>query len=358
MPPGDIHQRPNDRLVVPDVLRGLAIVAMLIAHAAPFIPNMPWAVDFIRGNINDLASPLFALVMGMSAQLVWQRSVRVPVTLLQQTVRGVILIALGIWMATWGSWVAIVLQPLGMLLIVGVPLLLLGTRVLWMAVLLILVISQPVVAAARTGLWWFYQQGTPAVWLADWTINGAHYRLLNLLPFFLLGGLLIRRGLKRDRVMWGMAILAPLAYLPAFVVNVFDLSVISSGDYLDTLHDVGLVFATYVVIVLISTTDPTGSGARVRDAVFTPVRAWGQVALSLYLLHVFAIALWNTNYGRPEQNFYPGWLLIVPGMCLIAWAWWRFVGTGPVEWVMGLATGRRKPLRVENGQVVAEETAL
>ncbi|MDF2509662.1 MAG: hypothetical protein K0Q52_3521, partial [Microbacterium sp.] len=24
--------------------------------------------------------------------------------------------------------------------------------------------------------------------------------------------------------------------------------------------------------------------------------------------------------------------------------WWRFVGTGPVEWVMGWLTGRRKPL--------------
>ena len=47
------------RLVVPDVLRGVAIVAMLIAHAVPMLPEVPRALSFVMGNINSLASPLF-----------------------------------------------------------------------------------------------------------------------------------------------------------------------------------------------------------------------------------------------------------------------------------------------------------
>ncbi|MFD5224622.1 acyltransferase family protein [Microbacterium sp. NPDC058342] len=333
------------RLIVPDVLRGVAILAMLIAHAAPFLPDLPWAARFLSGNINDLASPLFALVMGMSAQLLWNRSRSTPVTLMQQIVRGIILVLLGLWMASWGSWVAIVLQPLGVLLVVGVPLLLLGTRMLWAVALFVLVISQPVVSAAREGAWWFFAQGQAASSLADWTLNGNHYRVMNLLPFFLLGALLIRRGLKRDGFLWTMAVLAPVMYLPATAIKALDLVPVTTGDYFDTLHDAGLVFAVYVLIVLIVTAKASPRNLRVRDAVVTPVRAWGQLALSLYLLHVAVIAAWNNGLGRPDHNIPVGWLLIVPGMGLIAWLWWRYVGTGPVEWLMGFVTRRPKPLR-------------
>ena len=65
-----------DRLVVPDVLRGIAILAMLIAHAAPLVPSLPESVLFVQSNINDLASPLFALVMGMSTALVMRKPAR------------------------------------------------------------------------------------------------------------------------------------------------------------------------------------------------------------------------------------------------------------------------------------------
>ena len=64
------------RIVVPDVLRGVAILAMLIAHAVPLLLGAPSAVNFMTDNVNDVASPLFALVMGMSAQIVTQRTAR------------------------------------------------------------------------------------------------------------------------------------------------------------------------------------------------------------------------------------------------------------------------------------------
>ncbi|NJI60708.1 DUF418 domain-containing protein [Microbacterium oxydans] len=332
----------SSRLVVPDVLRGVAIVAMLIAHAAPFIPARPGATSFIISMFSEVASPLFALVMGLSAQLVSNRRPWAGLTLLQQTLRGLFLIVLGVWMAGWGSWVAVILAYLGVLLIIGAPLLLARTSVVIAVTAFALLISQPLLALARA--WsWAYTAPEPVRELMTWMLLGQHYRVINLLPFFLIGALLVRHGFRRDAILWTMAGIAPVAYL-SWLVATFGLSAPKqSGDYLDTLKDIGLVFAVYVVVVLAATVRREGA-KRFWHPVFVPLIACGQVALSLYLLHVGIIALYARAYGRPVENFWPGWLVIVPGMILVGWLWWRFVGTGPVEWVMGWLTGRRKPL--------------
>ncbi|MFK3676443.1 acyltransferase family protein [Microbacterium sp. NPDC090218] len=330
------------RLVVPDVLRGVAIIAMLVAHAAPFVPHLPWAALFAQANLNALASPLFAVVMGMSAELLRRRETRAGVTLLQQGVRGLFLIALGVWMATWGSWVDVILAYLGVLLIVGAPLLLARTPVVLAGIAVLLVISQPVADAAR-GWTWVTPAPAPVRDLMTWIFLGQNYRLLTLLPMFLIGALLVRQGLRRGPLLWSLTAAAPLAYLAWPVAERLGVTDVRSGDYLDTLRDLALVFAVYVCVVVAATA--RGAGVqRFWAGFFVPLIACGQVALSLYLLHVGLIALWNGAEGRPVENFWPGWLVIVPGMILVGWLWWRFVGTGPVEWVMGWLTGRRKPL--------------
>lgn len=331
------------RLVIPDVLRGVAILAMVIAHAAPFVPDRPWIVGFVFSHFNALASPLFALVMGMAAEIVWRRGGRVSTTLLQQSIRGLVLIALGVWMATWGSWVDVILAYLGLLLIVGAPMLLAKTPVLIGVTAALLLISQPLVTAAR-GWTWIYTAPTPIRDLMTWVLTGHNYRLVNLVPMFLIGALLLRVGLTRGRLLWALAAFTPVAYLAWPVAeNLFGVQV-QPADYLDTLKDLGLVFAVYVIVVLAATVTQE-SWKRFWDAIFAPFIACGQVALSLYLLHVWLIALWNTNYGRPVDNVYIGWLVIVPGVMAVGWLWARFIGTGPVEWLMGLISGRRKPLR-------------
>jgi hypothetical protein len=332
---------------VPDVLRGIAIIAMLVAHAAPFLPNVPWLVQFPTTQLNAVASPLFALVMGISAQIVWNRSKSVGTTLLQQAIRAVILVALGVWMAAWGSWVAVILAYLGVLLVVGVPLLLFRTRTVLVIAAVFLIISQPVVAAARSSIWLMTQP--PAVReVGAWILTGPSYRLINLVPFFLIGAVLVRHGFRRDGLLWGVGGIAVAAYAVSWIGERMVSTPSASGDYLDTLHDIGLVFAVYVLVVLAVTARRDGI-RRFCDAVFVPIRACGQLALSLYLLHVAVIAWWNLEYGRPVDNVYLGWVIIVPGMILIGWLWWRFIGTGPVEWLMGLATGRRKRWRTTRG---------
>ncbi|WP_167132198.1 DUF418 domain-containing protein [Paramicrobacterium chengjingii] len=337
------HRAGIVRLVIPDVLRGVAIVAMLVAHANVFLPHTPGAVGFLAGNINDLASPLFALVMGMSAQIVANRSRTPGITYLQQVIRGLVLIVLGVWMATWGSWVAIILAHLGVLLIVGAAIVLLRTKTVIAIALAVAIISSPLNAWAKQQVW-AYTNGDAVREIASWIAISPHYRLTNLLPFFLLGALVLRHGMKRDSVLWSMLAIAPIAYLVRPVSEKFlGLPESVSGDYRDTLHDVGLVFLAYAIVVLLVTLK-VGAWKRFVDAVFVPLRGCGQVALSLYLLHVALIAAFNVQYGRPPDNNYVGWVIIVPVMIAIGWAWWRYVGTGPVEWLLGFVTGRRKPL--------------
>ena len=332
-----------ERLVVPDVLRGVAIVAMLIAHASVFLPHTPGVVHFVTANINALASPLFALVMGMSAQLLRDRQPRWTTNLVQQMLRGVFLIVLGLWLATWGSWVAVVLGYLGLLLIIGAPLLRARTGVVVGVLLVLLIVSQPLLDFLRT-LQGSFVEPAAAAQIFDWMVGGREYRVLNLLPLFLLGGLLVRVGLRRGPWLLAAGIAAPVLYAAWGVVGYFDLGRTHSGDYFDTARDLGLVLVVVVVVVLAATTRRAGA-ERLWNRLFVPLVACGQVALSLYLLHVALIALWNTSYGRPLDNFWPGWLVIVPGMILVGWLWWRFVGTGPVEWVMGWLTARPKSLR-------------
>lgn len=316
---------------------------MLIAHANVFLPHTPGPVGFLVGNINDLASPLFALVMGMSGQIVATRSTTPGITYLQQVIRGLVLIVLGVWMATWGSWVAVILAHLGVLLVVGAAILLLRSRTVIAIALAVAIISSPLNAWAKQQVW-VDTNGDAMRELASWIAISPHYRLTNLLPFFLLGALLLRHGMKRDSVLWSMLAIAPVAWLVRpLSERLFGLPESVSGDYRDTLHDVGLVFLAYVIIVLLATLKQ-GRGRSIVDAVFVPLRGCGQVALSLYLLHVALIAGFNVQYGRPPDNNYLGWVIIVPVMIAVGWAWWRFVGTGPVEWLLGFVTGRRKPL--------------
>ena len=276
--------------------------------------------------------------MGISTQLAWRASGKIGRTLLKQAVRGVVLIALGVWMATWGSWVAIVLPQLGLLLIVGAPLLLLSTRWLAAVAAVVVIASAPLVAWANEQAW-VYAHGEAVRSIADWIAVGHSYRLLNLLPFFLLGALLMRHGFKRDRLLYALLAIAPVAYLARPIGDrLLRQEEHASGSYLDTSHDLGLVLAVYCVAVLLMTPIKP-SFDRAVALVCKPIQAWGRLALSLYLLHVGIIAIWRNSLGYPAENEPLGWLLVVGGSLLIASFWWRLIGEGPVERLLALLTG-------------------
>lgn len=339
--PAVAPRRQAGRLVIPDVLRGVAIFAMLVAHGAPLVMDAPWGVTAITGALNDVASPLFALVMGMSAQLVLQReNGSVSRVSVQQVARAAILIALGLWLSTWGSWVAIVLSYLGVTLLVGAPLLLLSSRAVAVVLVLVVAVSEPLLVELRRLLGPLVAQQPLLLAPAEWIGLGPHYRLVNLLPMFLAGALLLRAGIPASSRasltaaligLVGVGVDQAAASLPGFAA--------ASGSWIDTLGDVGLVALAYAAVSALAGIR-TPAVRRLVDAVFVPFRACGSLALSLYVLQIALIAWWSSQgLGWRGTHLVP-WLVLVPGLMTLGTLWWRLVGLGPVEWVMGVVTGR------------------
>ena len=342
-------RRQADRFLVPDVARGVAIIAMLIAHAGPVMTDQPFATVFVQGQLNDLASPLFATTMGAAAAIVLAKAgtpsaARAVVG--QNLIRGLILVLLGVLLSTWGSWIAIVLSFLGIVLMIGTPLVLLRTRILVVVLGAVLLISAPLNTAVLVAAGPL--PGTdPSVGqlLLEWLFLSPHYRVTNLLPWFLFGALLFRirfGGVRAAGIM--LAIAVPAWWLGPLWRGATNEAFSPSGSYLDTLHDTGLVLATWAVIVLLAAIRRPPWSRIVRGG-FLPLRAIGSVSLSLYVFQVGVVALMNANGITFGSTDWVAWLVLVLGVPIVGVLWWRFVGKGPIEWGIGIVSGRYRPRR-------------
>jgi uncharacterized protein len=340
----------KDRYLVPDVARGVAILAMLIAHAGPLMVSQPLATAFVQGQLNDLASPLFALTMGAAAAIVLAKAgtgTAARLTVVRQNVvRGAILVLLGLLLSTWGSWIAIVLSFLGIVLAVGTPLVLLRSRALIAVLAVALVLGAPLNTWVLTTAGPLLTAGerTPGSFLLEWLFLSPHYRVTNLLPWFLLGALLFRIRFGGRRAAWIMlAISVPAWWAGPFWRGATGAPFSPSGSYLDTLHDAGLVLLTLSVIMLLASLP--GRAARVVRAGFLPFQAIGSISLTLYVFQVGVVAVMSANgisYGTTDPV---AWLVLVLGVPLVGVLWWRFLGKGPIEWLIGVVSGRYRPRR-------------
>ncbi|WP_338144953.1 acyltransferase family protein [Cryobacterium adonitolivorans] len=341
----------QDRYLLPDVARGLAILAMLIAHAGPIMVDQPAATAFLQGQLNDMASPLFATTMGAAAAIVLAKAGRSPanvrMVIVQNVIRGAILVLLGLFLATWGSWIAIVLSFLGIVLAIGTPLVLLGTRALIAVLAAVLIFGAPLneLILAATGPLITGGERTPASFLLEWLFLSPHYRVTNLLPWFLFGALLFRIRFGGRRAGWILlAIAVPAWWLGPLWRGTTGEEFSPSGSYLDTLHDAGLVLGVLGVIILLASL----RGQRIASvvhAVFLPFEAIGSISLSLYVFQV-AVVAWMADNGISFGTTDPvAWIVLVIGVPIVGILWWRFVGKGPIEWLIGVLSGRYRPRR-------------
>lgn len=331
------------RLLLPDVLRGLALLAMLVAHAVPVMPSATGGVSgAMLAAVNDVASPLFGLVMGMSAALMFQNgkfATRTAVVI-TNTVRGTAYIALGLWMDAWGSWIAIVLSILGVVLIIGTVILLLP----WQAVAGLTAIG---FALGPWLLLAFLDRSAPTplhpgpldiavrLLLAD-----PHYRAVSLLPFFLAGGLAIRFRSELGRWTVGALVVGVALFPVQPLVRRFTDIVRESGDYIDTVRDLALVL---IVVSTVSIAARVGRPAWLRTIVrsaFEYLGALGRVALSLYVLQV-ALVAWFQRLGLRNGDDTP-WAaaLLIVGVCTVGILWWRAFGAGPLERIIDAVASR------------------
>lgn len=325
-----------------DAVRGLAVVAMVIAHGVPFISTrVSGAGTFVLQQINDLASPLFALVMGVAAGLAVARGTPAR-AMARAMVRGVALILLGVGLEQFHHWVAVILHILGLLLIVGTPLLVLGSR--WLVGLaLVLWVSGPWVietvtraAGGVAGVTATTSDGA-ANPLVQWLVANPHYRVLSLLPLFLLGAALARRGVADERTSW-WCLMGGLALVWAsFAAELLGHPVVFSGDHPDQVQENGLALAAYGMVMA---TDVASGRRPAVYAVLRPLALVGQVALSLYVFHVVLLVPLIPRF--PDGGWLPFCLLLGAAL-VVAWAWARFLGRGPVEWLIDRISPARRP---------------
>lgn len=339
-----------------DLLRGVAILAMLIAHGAPFLwpTGMSRPVEMLLGGINALASPLFGLVMGAAAAIVWSRPLtleRWPRRTLADIGRGVLVFGLGVLLVDVDTWVAIVLHVLGVLMVLGLPVAALAGAALrggrssglWRAATWTSTVAAFVAAPWLTGTLApageRIANGRAGDWSELWVAltAGSSYRAVSLLPFFTLGAALTASGLVRQPRR-----LALLAGVSAGLLAALRLAGVLrpgelSGDVMDQWWDLTLVSVAVAVIAGV-----LALGPRVPAALRQPLADLGTIALSVYALQLLVLKplmgldLWQTSARW-------GWmcllaLVLVPSVAMVTWR--RVLGPGPLELVVALVTGK------------------
>jgi len=339
------------RLASVDVVRGFAIVAMIVAHTAYLTAGTAGRpVAFAQFVLNSVASPLFALVMGISLGIMAAaRGGRPghggPAFVRQMVIRAAILIALGLLLRAVPAGVVIVLDYLGIALLISLLFVFLPTRWLVPAIA-VLGAAGPFVNGWGRGLvgrsYAFVDPAHPASYLLDWTLTGHAYRATELVPLMLLGVLFARigptrRGLAPVALGTGIVLAALGAVVRRYVYD----GHILSGSFPDLAWDTGLVLIAFGGITLLLTTDRPRI-RRASTALCVPLRETGMLSLTIYVLHVLILGGYRTWFVEPSIPV--AWVLtsaLVVGCVIFAHLWLRFIGEGPVERLTGLLTGRR-----------------
>lgn len=268
------------------MLRGLALVAMFVAFCAPG-PGPFRLVELTH----YVTAALFALLIGVGAELGDRGSRGVPAAFVRAGIRAAVLVALGLWLETWGSHIDVVLTYLAL-------------PTLFAPLLARLPVGGLV--ALATALWasapYFKEQFAPDAAAAAsrgdtvgahlWNIvfTGEHFRLTTLLVFTCLG-VVLWRAMSSVRLNWHIAALGAVALLIAGGILLAEqdgrLRIEPySGTHLE-------VFLTVLLTVGISALW-LGLWPEHLDVALLSVA--GAMTLSVYVLTVAYLA-WTTNSG-------------------------------------------------------------
>ncbi|WP_271985621.1 acyltransferase family protein [Pseudoclavibacter terrae] len=365
-----------------DVVRGFAIFAMIIAHTVVFLDDRePRALEVLFHFLNDAASPLFALVIGVTAGYQLREASRWDARrksffAISWVIKSIVLILVGLLLSINFSGVLIVLDFLGIMMLVATPFLFLPAA--WSAgAALVFLAAAPIVnEAARNWALTSASMYDPTALLLDWTVLGSAYRLTNLLPMLLIGFLLARwqlGDLRRTAWVFGGGAVLLGASLLMRRWEEATTGVAQSGSYGDEARDLGLALLAYAGIQLLG--DFSGERMRTWFARLTrPLADMGTMAFTIYCLHVLILtAIWS-QLLLGEENWLAGPGLIyrqpegvltmvaIMVVCMLfATLWRRYLGVGPLERVIGVLSLRHPPetlLAVPSASTRRSEPAL
>ncbi|MGD8167141.1 DUF418 domain-containing protein [Herbiconiux sp. P16] len=334
------------RIPAIDIARGYAVLTMFIAHAQPDQTSGWGHVLTIAGG-GERPRTLFAITGGLALGLFVASGLRRggEIRELRRTIaiRGVFLIALGLFLQTMSSGVSVVLDTWGLLFLIALPFLRVRNVPLLAGSAVLLLVGTAVKLWVGTALNPVLILHTELLQLVDWFTTGS-YPLLIWLAFLGFGYAISRLDLSRRRIQ--LVLLAVGIVLFAAVV---DAVFTSSGPetpetFLGELlvHVSAIGFAVALIAALLLVTSGPGALARVAGFVLFPLRAVGSMPLTIYTAHVLALATWR-GFGAPGFETWLPFLLLSLCSLVFATLWRVFVGQGPLERLIALLS--RPPVR-------------
>ena len=348
---------PSERLPGPDVVRAVALIGVVAVNYHGYLllageqqVGESWlhrTLDPFDGPLATRFAATFVLVAGVGVTLLTRSSLgdpaRVRAARWRLVRRGVLLYVVGLLVDE--IWPGTILPYYGVMFVCAAALFTLRTR--WIVACGFLAAA----AGAALRSWRFQRQldGGSTAWLTspgggsirayvfDVTVNGTHL----LLPWLailcagiVLGRTLQRPGWRRTTLGVGAALVAvtslvALAEPDGGTRGHLDVAV--SLDPYDrglayTTSVVGTAFVAYALIDWVAIAAPRATA---------PLRAAGQLTLTLYLLHVFVFNLlvdwlgWIEPTGLDVALVFAGvfWVVAIAA----AAAWQRRFGRGPAE---------------------------
>ena len=368
------------RLVGLDAARGIALIGMMAIHVLPawtedFEPTLSWSL--FAGK----SAALFAVLAGVT--LAFTSGGRKPVRGRALTaaraslaVRGLLILGLGLTIAYFDMPAYIILAYYGVMFLLAIPLLGLSFRPAAAAALAFALAGPVIMQALRDGLplpgydpTFSTAIADPAVFFSQMLITGV-YPALPWMAYICAGLAVGRLNLMEARIQirlliggaalalgaWLVSVLAlgPLGGLkaikaatPASAEAINDiliwgpdpslpttswwwLTIVAphSSTPLDILLTIGTSLAILGAVLLAA---PAISG------VLTPLAAAGTMTLTLYTTHLLVLAT-----GFLADLPYLSWGIQVAAALVFAVLWQKSRGRGPLERLIGAASGRTR----------------
>ncbi|AWB86773.1 heparan-alpha-glucosaminide N-acetyltransferase domain-containing protein [Mycetocola zhujimingii] len=328
----------SSRIVGVDIARGLAIIGMFVAHTMPNPGDRELLVD-------GRSSILFATLAGVSLGILSGQDSPKPRGSRSGVYRRIVIRALsifllGVVLTSLGSEIAIILDYYAIMFLVALPVLFLPR--IWLGVLLLIfAFAAPLLASIVTD----DVSRSPSISeiLREYFLTG-FYPVLIWLPFVFAGLIAARSGLARPRtqaIMIGCGSGAALAGYGAAAVLQGVTAAAHSGTTAEVFGSGGVALAIIGILVAATTTAPAAA-RRVVRTVFAPVGAAGAMALSVYTVQILILAIAVQVRDSSGLVDYPGWPLLgglVIGSLIGSWLWQRYLGKGPLERAIALASG-------------------
>lgn len=318
-----------------DLARGLAVCTMVVAHTSPSPIDLP---------AEYLTAPLFALLIGVGLSLGCLRAGSSPgqdagrIRLVENLFRGLVLLALGIFLQRAYDYIDVVLPTLGLLTIALAPVVpriaarpriaLAGCAALWL-------VSPVTMNLVRDWLMTHPVTNPDVAQGIGWLLSGYSYRLTSHLVFGLGGvalGWWLHHGGGRGRAGAAFVAMAATVTLAAYALGrVAGGAQPYAGDHAEILGSLAFAAGTTAAAVWLC------DRLRERPLVLRPLLATGRMALTAYTVQVLLLAGLQrvTGVGWDDDQW---WVLgLTLAVCVFgSWAWSATRLPGPLEGLLRL----------------------